>query len=108
MKLTDYLNRLSVGEADKETQYEEEYVINALIPIFYLSKRTNGISDGLTNQKRHPSKQLKYANEKQNIMKENHQAEENRTPVKKLCKLTKPVKNSFTNLKPIQYSRKRY
>ena len=44
IKLTDYLSRHPTGKAEDEASYEEEYVINALIPLFKLSERTNGIT----------------------------------------------------------------
>ena len=44
IKLTDYLSRHPTGIAETETNYEEEYVINALIPFYYFSERTNGIT----------------------------------------------------------------
>ena len=45
IKLADYLSRHPNDEAENETHYEEEYVINALIPLLYFSGRTNGLTD---------------------------------------------------------------
>ena len=45
LKLTDYLSRHPTGNAVDETEYEEEYVINALVPLIQMSNKVNGLTN---------------------------------------------------------------
>ena len=69
IKLTDYLSRHPTSKAEAETNYEEEYVINAIVPFFYFSARTNGLTD------KHPTNELSYVNRNQNDASHSHQAD---------------------------------
>ena len=68
IKLTDYLSRHPTSKAEAETNYEEEYVINAIAPLYYLSARINGLTD------KHPTNELTYANEEQSDATHSHLA----------------------------------
>ena len=76
IKLTDYLSRHPNDEAETETHYEEEYVINALIPLFNFYARTNELADTYTKPNTindtHPRSKLTYANEEQNDASRSH------------------------------------
>ena len=69
IKLTDYLSRHPNDEAENETHYEEEYVINALRPLLYFSERTNGLTD------KNPTNELTYANREQSSASHSHHAD---------------------------------
>ena len=76
IKLTDYLSRHPTYEAETETNYDEEYVINALIPLLYFNTRTDGLADtnpkpNTTNDK-HTRNKLTYANEEQSDTIDSH------------------------------------
>ena len=78
IKLTDYLSRHPTGEAETETNYDEEYVINALLPLFQFSARINGLAD------KHPTNKFTYANEEQSNALSSHLADKIGTPDKTL------------------------
>ena len=90
IKLTDYLSRHPTGEAETEIHYDEEYVINALMPLFYFCARTNGLTE------KHPTSKLTYANEEQSNATSSHPADKNGIP-------TKQTLNAYTpSIKTIQ------
>ena len=78
IKLTDYLSRHPTGKAETEDNYDEEYVINSLAPLFQLSAKVDGITES-ANQKQLPNK-FTYANQKHTNITISHPAEEIGTP----------------------------
>ena len=79
IKLTDYLSRHPNGKAETEINYEEEYVINAILPLLGLSKRTNGI---IKTNRQNSTNQMTDASQEQSSTSRSHPVDEIRKTLK--------------------------